>query len=135
MYRLDVGEIQSTIKVIRSLLPFCVKKHADLQIALDYFDDRITGNKAIMLLDNLRAIGSRRGAVHVADLPFTRSEGLRLYKLTNAKKARDAHIVKVPREIRKQIKADHSKEKLSHVTLSKKYCYSVSVIRRVLGTR
>ena len=131
MYRLDVGEIESTIRVMRFLLPLCVKKHEDLRIALDYFEDKITGNEAIRLLDNLWAIGRRRGTNHDANLPYTRSEGLRMHKLTNAKKARDAHRVKVPLDIKEQIKEDR-KLGLTKRSLEEKYGYTQRVVERVL---
>jgi len=91
------------------MLPYVVKKKEDLQIAINYIEGRITGN--------------------------TRDEGLRLSKLENARKARAAYAVDVSNEIQERIKEDHSSGKLGQVRLSKKYGYSVSEIRRVLGAR
>ena len=46
-YRLDVSETKSVLRVAKSMLKFCVKKRNDLQIAVDYLEDRITGSRAI----------------------------------------------------------------------------------------
>lgn len=131
MFRLDVGEIPSVIKVMRALLPLCVKKHGDLRIALDYFDGKISGDEAVMLLNVQLQIGRRRGKKHAANMPFTRSQGLRLYQLANAKKARDAHRVMVPLDVKRRIKRDRRRG-MGMTSLMKKYGYTHGILERVI---
>lgn len=62
-YRLDIGEEASVLQAIRRLLPLCVKKRADLQIALDYLEDKITANKAMARFEAESIAGRRRGMI------------------------------------------------------------------------
>jgi LAGLIDADG-like domain len=134
-YRLDINETLSVIELLDALAVRCVKKHEDLRIALDYLRDRITGAEAIQRLNEQVRIGRRRGHLHSYTNRLTRSAGHRLYELTNARIAREAHIVRIGPELQKRIKDDQAQLGLSIVKLSKKYGYSESVIRRVLGRR
>ena len=131
MYRLDVGEVESVMKVMRALLPLCVKKHKDLQIAIDYFEDKISGDEAILLLEQQRLIGRRRGVEHKVVMPYSRSQGLRLYQLVNAARARDAHRVKVAPDVKRSIKVDR-KRGFSIRNLQEKYGYTHGVLERVI---
>ena len=134
-YRLDVTEVESVLRAAKAMLPYAVKKEEDLQIAVDYIEGRITGNEALDLFNDEVRIGRRRGKIRMLSLPHTRQEGLRLTKLENASRARAAHAVDVSPAVQEQIRKDHAGGKLGHVRLSRKYGYSVSVIRRVLGGR
>jgi hypothetical protein len=131
-HRLDVGEQASVLKAIRSMIPFCVKKREDLQIALDYLEERITGDEAIARFRGQYSIGRRRGEVRLGAIPFTRQRGLRLHELTNAKKARDAHIANVDPAILEAIHADRFERGMGQFTLARKYGLSEGVIRRIL---
>jgi len=86
MYRLDVGQVRSVIKVMRSLLPLCVKKHEDLRISLDYFENKTTGDEAVERYNFQISIGRRRGIRKTAHLPYTREEGLGLYQKAKCEK-------------------------------------------------
>jgi hypothetical protein len=134
-YRLDITEVRSVLRAAKSMLPFSEKKREDLRIAIDYLEGRITGNQAIEAFNHEVRIGRRRGRIRDATIPYTREEGLKLSKLENAKKARAAYAVNVSPATQERIRSDHSKAGLGHIRLSKKYGYSVSVIRRVLGRR
>jgi len=134
-HRLDVTEVASVLRAAKAMLPYVVKKEADLQIAIDYIEGRITGNEVLDLFNNEVRTGRRRGKIRESNLPYTRQEGLRLSRLENARKARAAYAVNVSPEVQLRIRADHSNEKLGHITLSRKYGYSVSVIRRILGKK
>jgi hypothetical protein len=134
-YRLDISEIKSVINVAKAMSRYTVKKQAELQIAIDYLEGRITGTDAITAFNREVESGRRRGRIRFEDLPYTRDEGIRLSQLENARNARAAYAVKVSPSIREQIRLDHTKKGLGHLRLSKKYGYSVSVIRRILGAR
>ena len=131
-YRLDVGETASVIRLMRALVGLCVKKRQDLAIALDYLEDRITGDEAVAKFNEQHTSGRRRGTTHSAEMPYTRSQGLKLYELTNAKKAWEAHTVKVDRVVMDEIREDDQAGWLGVRRLSRKYGYSQGVLRRIL---
>ena len=134
-HRFDVTEVESVLKAAKAMLPYVVKKRGDLQIAIDYIEGRITGNEALSLFNNEVRRGRRRGRIRELNLPYARQEGIRLSRLENARRARAAHAVNVSPGVQRQIRADHASGRLGHIRLSRKYGYSRSVIRRVLGAR
>jgi hypothetical protein len=132
VFRLEVSQVASVLRVAKAMLPHCVKKAEDLRIVIDYLEGRITGNEAVAAFNEEVKIGRRRGNLREANIPYTREEGLILSKRENAKRARAAYAVKVPLEVEDRIRGDHGKLGLGSYELSKKYGYSRSVIRRVL---
>jgi hypothetical protein len=131
-YRLTVDEVASVKKAIKAMLPFCVKKQEDLRIAIDYLENRITGNEAILRFNEQSKIDRRRSGPRLANLPYTRAQGQRLHELINAKKAQEAHYVVVADTVKSAICKDHAELGWELTRLSRKYGYSQGVIRRVL---
>jgi len=115
------------------MLPFCVKKAEDLQITIDYLEDRITADEAVRRFNAEIRVGRRKGHIRRSDLPLTRSEGIRRWKLMNAKKARAAYEVNVDDGTQENIREDHTRLGMGYIRLGRKYGYSQSVIRRILG--
>jgi len=132
-YRLDIGEVKSVIRTAKAILAFTVKKRDDLRIAIEYLESRMTGNQAIEAFNAEVRSGRRRGKIRTCNLPLTRIEGIKRSQIESAKNARAAYAVEISREIERKILRDHAEQKLGHIRLSRKYGYSVSVIRRVLG--
>jgi hypothetical protein len=132
-YRLEVSAVAAVLTAAKAMLPYCVKKAVDLRTLIDYLEGRVTGDQAISRYNEEVCIGRRSGYIRTVDLPYLRSEGPRKAELENAARARAAYAVRVSPEVQKRIRSDHSVSKLGHVRLSKKYGYSVSVIRRILG--
>ena len=132
-YRLDISEAKSVLRAARAMLPYCVKKKQDLLTAIRYLEGEITGNEAIRVFNDEVRSGRRRGKLREVNLPYTRAEGLRLSQLENARNARAAYAVNVDSETQQRIIDEHSKSRVGVIRLSKKYGYSQSVIRRVLG--
>jgi hypothetical protein len=134
-YKIEVDALAGVLHAAKAMLPFCAKKAEDLRILIDYLEGGITGSEAIERYNVEVRIGRRSGFVREPNLPFLRAEGLRKAELENAKNARAAYAVNVSPALQEQIRKDHSKGKLGQILLSRKYGYSVSVIRRVLGAR
>jgi hypothetical protein len=134
-FRIDVNALDGVLKAAKAMLPFCVKKAEDLRITIDYLEGKITGNQAIERFNEEVRIGRRSGFIREPRLPLTRKEGLRQAGLENARNAREAYAVNVSAEIQSSIRKDHGELGPGHIRLSRKYGYSVSVIRRILGER
>jgi hypothetical protein len=131
-YRLDITEVKSVIRAAKAMIKYSVKKRAELQVTVDYLEGRITGNQVLSAFNEDVRSGRRRGKIRLDNIPYTRADGIRLSKLENARKARAAYAVEVSDETEAAIRIDHEAG-IGHLRLSKKYGYSVSVIRRVLG--
>jgi hypothetical protein len=134
-YRLDITAVRSVLAAAKAMFPHVVKKQEDLRIAIQYLEGRITGNEAVAFFNAEVRLGRRKGKIREAYLPATREEGLRQAKIENATRARASYAVNVSPELQARIRSDHTRAKLGHIGLSKKYGYSVSVIRRILGER
>jgi hypothetical protein len=130
-----VSAIAGVLAAAKAMLPFCVKKAGDLRTLIDYMEGRISGNEAIEEYNTEIKIGRRSGFLREPCIPCFRAEGLRRAKLENPRRARAAYAVDVSPAVQEQIRKDHAGGKLGHFRLSRKYGYSVSVIRRVLGGR
>ena len=116
------------------MLRYTVKKREDLRIVIEYLEGKITGDEVIVMHNAQVELARRKERVRAPSLPFTRAEGIRMPKL-NARRARAAYAADVNPAIQGQIRTDHFGRKLGHFRLSKKYGYSTSVIRRILGAK
>jgi hypothetical protein len=134
-YRIDVNAKAGVLKAAKEMLPYCVKKAEDLRIVIDYLEGRITGSEAIERFNSEVRLGRRSGYLREPNLPYTREEGLRIAQLENARRARAAYAVDVKDEVQEAVRRDHRELRIGYIRLSRKYGYSVSVIRRVLGAR
>jgi len=105
---------------MRGMFAFCVKKREDLRIALDYLEDRITANEAVEQFNEQVKIGRRRGVPRITSVPYTKSEGHRVYELSVARRASDAHFIRLGPELERKIKDDHEFAGLSIKKLGKK---------------
>ena len=130
-YRLDIHETRSVLELLGAIELFCVKKRADIRIALDYLEDRATAYETVDSYNEQVRIGRRRGIVRAPRFPYKKSEGHRICELTNARKAREAHMVRLGPEVESEIRDDH-RIGLSYVKLARKYGHSKSVISRIL---
>jgi len=131
-YRLEISRVSSVLRSAKAMLPFCIKKAEDLRIAIDYLENRITGDEAIARLNDEVLIGRRSGNIRKVDLPLTRLEGTRTKQLENARMARAAHTVQVEPTTQNRIRSDHRELGLGIISLGRKYGYSESIIRRIL---
>ena len=134
-YRIEIGAAERVLKTAKAMLPHCVKKAYDLQIVVDYLEGRITGDEAVAKFNEEVRAGRRSGYVRESRVPYTYPEGIGLWRRGNASRARAAHLVRVPREIEALILYERKTSGTSFRRLSKKFGFSESVIRRVLGLR
>lgn len=132
-YRLDIVEVRSVVEAAKGMIGHTVKKNPELRTVVEYLEGRITGNQAIAAFNEAVRLGRRRGKIRRENIPLTKSEGLRISQIENARRAREAYAVEVSPRIQESVRKDHAEHKMGHTRLSRKYGYSVSVIRRILG--
>lgn len=117
------------------MISYSVKKQTKLRTTVDCLEGRMTGNDAIRIFNQQVECVRRRGKIRHDGIPLPRGEGLRLTQLENARHARAAHAVNVSPEVQEQIRKDHVEGKLGLILLRRRYGFSSSVIRRILGER
>jgi hypothetical protein len=71
-FNIEVAAIESLVKFAKGALETrCLfKKRKELQMMIEYFDGRVTGNQVIEFLNEVRS-GIRVGKLRVANLPYT----------------------------------------------------------------
>lgn len=62
-YRLDIVEIESVLAAAKAMMPYTVKKRAELKVVIDYLEGRMTGDQAIRAFNEGVNSGKRRGKI------------------------------------------------------------------------
>lgn len=81
-YKVEVASIESLRKCASAMLDgtSLFKKRKELEFMLDYFDGKITGDDVILLLNEEVRNGVRVGKLRMSRVPFTYTDGKRVYK-------------------------------------------------------
>ena len=139
-YIVVVGGYESVKKTLRSMLPHLYKKANEIQAVLDYYKNKISGNKLLEVFREEVGAGRRERRQHrvALDIPYTRQEGLALMKARRKERLRDAFGRFRPRvtpEDFDRIRREHFDEGKRLRDLVKEYPqYARETIRRVLGS-
>lgn len=134
VYVLGVSNVEGMLIAARKMLPYTLKKNVELRVVIDYYEDRITGDEAIESINEDVISGKRTGKVKHARLPFTHSDGKRLKDALLISRLRMRNTIHVPRKILAQMKRDYHEDHASLRDISATYGYSVTVVRRILGS-
>jgi hypothetical protein len=82
-FKVEVAAIESLMRSAEAMLETrCLfKKRGELEMMLNYFNDKVTGNQVIEFLNEEVRNKIRVGKLRLSsDVPCTHSEGLRIYK-------------------------------------------------------
>lgn len=81
-YKVEVASIESLRKCASAMLHgrSLFKKRKELEFMLDYFDGKTTGDDVIRLLNQEVTNGIRVGKLRTSKVPFTYTDGKRVYK-------------------------------------------------------
>lgn len=119
-------------KVIRKMLPFASKKRGDLMVALEYLDDQITADEAILKLNQFVRDKRRSGYIRSVNIPHKRTEGALEGRRFGAAAGARTRLVEVPEYSQEAIRRDRAEKGISLRELQLRYGYSERVIRRIL---
>ncbi len=75
-YHLMVTRQDSVLRIAKEMLPFTFKKKVELEVVVDYYGDRITGNEGIALLNQQIERGFRSANKISANLPLTHKKAV-----------------------------------------------------------
>jgi hypothetical protein len=75
-YTLQVRTQNSAIRLASEIFPFCFKKREELRALLGYYEDKMTGNQALAIINKQIRRGYRLGRPFPYRLPFTHSIGV-----------------------------------------------------------
>ena len=117
----------------RRMLPHSVKKRIELRAVLDYYQNRITGDQFVDLMNRLVIAGERTGKLRGRGPGFSYSHGVVESRRLGEKKRVAKRTLKLPAEVAARIRTDRIEKSLSLHELSMNYHYSIPVIKRALA--
>lgn len=79
-YELHVSEGRNALLVLKKMLPHLDKKWSQVKAAIDYLENRITGNQFVEALNEAIRAKKRSSSLRVARLPYTKLQGKHLAK-------------------------------------------------------
>jgi hypothetical protein len=107
----------------------CFKKRRELEWALQYFEDKLSGTDFIERLNDVNC-GNRTGKIRHVDIPYLHSEGRRQRYVRMAAARRI-----LTEEQKRQIVIERGLKGMTLARLAAKYSVSITSIARVVGTR
>ncbi len=123
-FHLQVTRRDSVVKIAGKLLPFSFKKRRELEVVVDYYNNRITGNKAISMINEQVRKGFRSGEILKANLPYTHADGSR----------RARRRSKLSDEALEQIADEYREKRSSIAELALAYGKARSTIRKIVSS-
>jgi len=75
-YELQVGESGNALLALKGMLPFLDKKWSQVNAAIDYMENRITGNQFIKVLNEAVRARRRSSSIRTLNLPYTKEQAL-----------------------------------------------------------
>lgn len=133
-----ISGFDSVKECLRCLIPHLGKKAIEAQAALDYYENRMTGNQLIAILENEVEAGrrERRKRKVAVDVPYAYAEGDAKLKQLRIVRPRDnlgRYALKLTSEDAHRIREAHFKGKRTVRELMKDFPqYGKTTIRRVL---
>jgi hypothetical protein len=87
-YELHVSEGRNALFVLKRMLPHLDKKRSQVKAAVDYLENRITGNQFIEALNEAVRANKRSSSIKVASLPHTKRQGKHISKSRGGHRSR-----------------------------------------------
>jgi len=132
-WRISVAGILDVKLVLRRMVPFLCKKAVEVAAALDYLDGKTTGNEFQKVLLQEVKEGNRERIGRLADLPWTRPEGLRRAIMFTTTVPRRRHkLTKVEED---SLVEQYLKGSIGQRRLANANGLSHAVVRRALARR
>lgn len=128
-----VSNIVGVVVMAKKMLPYAAKKQVELKAVLDYYDDRITGDQFVEVMNKLVLAGERTGKNRGRGPDFTYSHGVLESRTRGERKRVAKRTLQVPVEVAKRIRLDREEKSLTLLELSRRYRLSIPVIKRALA--
>jgi hypothetical protein len=133
-WRLSIGGLEDVKLTLSRMLPHLSKKYVEAAAALDYLENRITGNEFQTILELEVREGNRERLGKRVDLPWTRIEGIKKAILFSTS---------VPRRRRRTLTEEEEdrlveryvKGSIGQRKLARAFGMSHAVVRRALSRR
>ena len=133
-YTLTVYTQREVLIVCKKMFPFTFKKEWDLLTAIEYLENRITGDEAIQRLNTSVTSGRREGLLRKSKMPFRKVEGVRLAALIGGRRS-SAKRAKLSKKQLDVLRSIWEKTVQSYAGLARTFKVSSDVVRAALGRK
>jgi hypothetical protein len=125
----EVAEISSLKRIAAEMLASggIYKKRRELELLLDYYEDKVTGTVVIEAFNSEVKLGNRLGKIKKAEIPYTHSEGYARGRLASRYEQRVLDLAQSERLVE-----DYIGGKATCRALAGKYDISASTVSRIL---
>lgn len=131
-HKVEVASIESLRRCASAMLDgrSLFKKRKELKFMLDYFDGKITGDDVIGLLNEEVRNGVRVGKLRISKVPFTYTDGKRVYK--KGHKWNSLGLLALSKERKEAVRKAYVEAGLTIYQLASRYEVSPSTIFRAI---
>lgn len=133
-YVINIDTFREVHLVCKRMLPFAFKKEWDLHTALDYLENRITGEEALRRLNVSIESGRREGLLRYISMPFTKSDGIRISAQIGGRRS-SAKRAKLSHEQAELLRRLRDESGTSYAELARLFKVSSDVVRTALGKK
>ena len=128
-----VSNIGGVKRMAKAMMPHTVKKRRELQAVLDYFRDALTGDEFVQVMNAEVISGQRTGKLREPGPTFNHSRGVQESRRIGEAKRRFKRLTPIPKNVSEGILKDWRNERPGLKDLSRRYGYSVKILRRVIS--
>lgn len=128
-YELSVNEGNNALAVLKKMSPYVDKKASQVRAAIEYLENRITGEKFVEEMNEAVRLRKRSSSIRSLKMPYTKREGLQLAGHTR----RFGKSRALTSEQIKSMKKDRDQLGLSFPKLARLYGVATSTAHRSLN--
>ena len=114
-----ISNIEGVMLMAKRMLPYSAKKRVELKAVLDYYEDKITGDQFVALMNRMVLIGERTGKDRGRGPVFPYSYGVLESRRLGEERRVAKRTLQVPVEVAERIRFDRN-EPLTLLQLSKR---------------
>jgi hypothetical protein len=131
-WHIVIARITSVQRMAKAMLPYSVKKRRELETALEYLGDKITGDGFVRVMNEKVSSGKRTGKLRISGPPYIRIEGVKQGRKAAYAKGAETRKIELPLEVALRIERDWIEGGLTYLELSKKHGFSKEFLRRTI---
>jgi hypothetical protein len=132
-WHIVISNAVGTKRMAKAMMPHTVKKRRELQAVLDYFEDELTGDEFVQVMNAEVVSGQRTGKLRKQGPHFTHVGGVQESRRIGEAKRRLRRLTPIPQAVIERIVEDRQKQKIGLPDFSRRYGYSVKILRRVIS--
>lgn len=109
VWQLALNEKGGLVKALKRMANLLVKKESQVRSAIEYLEDRTTGEEFLRVLNDAVKSGAKSSSIRTVRMPWTRSQGIFLARSSAGRKSFGTPKIHLDKNMIKDAKADYEK--------------------------